>query len=244
MLENLEDIKKLEQYNEHINKLESLFKSVIIKGEYEQYRLAPCLMLFNFISLLRGVAILDCNHMVESGNIIIRSMFEILIDFLYCETDRKLYLRFGEYQDVKRVLLYKNVPQDIKNQVNAEDYNNKTFPNYKNFKLKYNIKNDKNLSNWCNKSIYKRVEIVSKEIPEILELYYTIYKLNCDYTHNYVQTLVQYTNYDNGDLHVNYDNKYNKDKFYLIKQINSLVDIFSSEFEKKYANATLADLKF
>lgn len=187
MLENLEDIKKLEQYNEHINKLESLFKSVIIKGEYEQYRLAPCLMLFNFISLLRGVAILDCNHMVESGNIIIRSMFEILIDFLYCETDRKLYLRFGEYQDVKRVLLYKNVPQDIKNQVNAEDYNNKTFPNYKNFKLKYNIKNDKNLSNWCNKSIYKRVEIVSKEIPEILELYYTIYKLNCDYTHNYVQ---------------------------------------------------------
>ena len=36
MLENLEDIKKLERYNEHINKLESLFKSVIIKGEYER----------------------------------------------------------------------------------------------------------------------------------------------------------------------------------------------------------------
>ncbi len=46
-------------------------------------------LLFSFIDLLRGVAILDNNHMVVAGNIIVRSMFELLIDFLYCETDRK-----------------------------------------------------------------------------------------------------------------------------------------------------------
>ena len=114
MLDNLVDNRKLEKYNEHITRLEDLFKSVVIVGNYEEYRLAPCLMLFNFIDLLRGVTILDSNHMVTSGNIIIRSMFEILLDFLYCETDRKLYLRFGEYQDVNRVLLYKSVPQNIK----------------------------------------------------------------------------------------------------------------------------------
>lgn len=100
MAENIinEDRIKLNKYNEHITSLEDLLKSVTIKGNYEQFRLAPCFLLFSFIDLLRGVAILDNNHMVVAGNIIVRSMFELLIDFLYCETDRKnLYLRFGEY---------------------------------------------------------------------------------------------------------------------------------------------------
>lgn len=170
-------------------------KSVIITGNYEEYRLAPCLMLFNFIDLLRGVTILDSNHMISSGNIIIRSMFEILLDFLYCETNRKLYLRFGKYQDVSRVLLYKSVPQDIKNQVDKEKYNSITFPNFDNSKVKYNIKDDKKeLSNWCGKSIFQRVKIVSKRIAKILNLYYNIYKLNYDYTHNYAGTITQYVN--------------------------------------------------
>ena len=112
MAENIinEDRIKLNKYNEHITSLEDLLKSVTIKGNYEQFRLAPCFLLFSFIDLLRGVAILDNNHMVVAGNIIVRSMFELLIDFLYCETDRKnLYLRFGEYQDINRVLLYNSV---------------------------------------------------------------------------------------------------------------------------------------
>ena len=91
MAENIinEDRIKLNKYNEHITSLEDLLKSVTIKGNYEQFRLAPCFLLFSFIDLLRGVAILDNNHMVVAGNIIVRSMFELLIDFLYCETDRK-----------------------------------------------------------------------------------------------------------------------------------------------------------
>ncbi len=157
MLDNLVDNKKWEKYNEHITRLENLFKSVIIVGNYEEYRLAPCLMLFNFIDLLRGVTILDSNHMVISGNIIIRSMFEILLDFLYCETNRKLYLRFGEYQDVNRVLLYKSVPQNIKDKVDKENYNNITVPNFEEFKFKYNIKNDK-------KEMYEYFDNLLKEI--------------------------------------------------------------------------------
>lgn len=245
MLDNLIDNKKLEKYNEHITRLENLFKSVIITGNYEEYRLAPCLMLFNFINLLRGVTVLDSNHMISSGNIIIRSMFEILLDFLYCETNKKLYLRFGEYQDVSRVLLYKSVPQDVKNQVDKEKYNSITFPNFENFKVKYNIKDDKKeLSNWCGKSIFQRVKIVSKRFPEILDLYYNIYKLNCDYTHNYAGTITQYVNYNNKTLNANYSNKYNKNKFHLIKQVNSLADIFYNEFEKQYANVALSNLEF
>ena len=172
-------------------------------------------------------------------------MFEILLDFLYCETDRKLYLRFGEYQDVNRVLLYKSVPQNIKDKVDKEDYNNITVPNFERFKIKYNIKNEKKeLSNWCGKSIFQRVKIVSKKIPEILDLYYNIYKLNCDYTHNYAGTITQYVNYNNKSLNANYSNKHNKDKFCLIRQINSLTDIFYNEFKKQYANVSLANLEF
>lgn len=77
--------------------------------------------------------------------------------------------------------------------------------------------------------------MVSKRFPEILDLYYNIYKLNCNYTYNYAGTITQYANYSN---------KYNKDKFYLIKQVNSLADIFYNEFEKQYANVTLSNLEF
>lgn len=245
MITNLVDSKKMKRYNEHITRLEKLFESVIIVGTYEEYRLAPCLMLFNFIDLLRGIAVLDFNHMITSGNIIIRSMFEILLDFLYCETDRKLYLRFGEYQDVNRVLLYEAVLQNIKDKVDKENYNNITIPNFEKFKTKYNIKKDsKELLNWCGKSISQRVKIVSKKIPEISDLYYNIYKLNCNYIHNYAGTITQYVNYNNKRLNVDYSNKYSKDKFGLMKQINSLTDIFYNEFEKRYANVSLANLEF
>ena len=97
-------------------------------------------LLFSFIDLLRGVAILDNNHMVVAGNIIVRSMFELLIDFLYCETDRKnLYLRFGEYQDINRVLLYNSVSSDIQEKVDKDKYENVTLKNYNLFLEKYNI---------------------------------------------------------------------------------------------------------
>ena len=132
------DYEKLDRYNMHIIKLENLLKSVELSGTYEEFRLTPCLMLFNFIDLLRSVSILDNYHMVVSGKIIIRSMFEILIDFLYCETDRKnLYQRFGEYQDVNRVLLYNSLTEELQSKVNRDDYNNITLPNYERFRKKY-----------------------------------------------------------------------------------------------------------
>ena len=139
----MEDKIKLERYNKHISKLEELLKSVDIKGDYEQYRFAPCFMLFNFIDLLRSVALLDYNHMRFSGNIIIRSMFELLVDFLYCETNRnELYSRFGSYENVNRVLLYEAVPKEIKSKIDEETYRNYTFQEYKNFIKKYNINPD------------------------------------------------------------------------------------------------------
>ena len=147
--EQEENNEKLKIYNKYITKLESLFKSTIIKGQYEGYRLIPSLMLFNFINLLRGVAVLDYNHMLESGNIVIRSMFEVLIDFLYCETDRKLYLRFGEYLYVEKILFYKNISSNIKNQISEEDFSDEIL---KKMNRKYNL--DEllfNLKKWFNK---------------------------------------------------------------------------------------------
>ena len=122
--EDLIDSVKLNRYNYHISRLEKTFKSVIIKGEYEQYRIAPCFMLFTFIDLLRSIAILDNNHMTSAGNIVVRTMFEILLDFLYCETDRKnLYLRFGEYKYVSINLKYESFTKEMQDKINQENYN-------------------------------------------------------------------------------------------------------------------------
>ena len=249
-IEQIINSRKLEQYNTYITNLEELITSVKINGTYEQYRLAPCLMLFNFIDLLRSVCILDTNHMVSASKIVTRSMFEILLDYLYCETDRKkLYRRFGEYQNVNRVLLYKTIPDDLKKQVNQDDFNNITLPKYKEFLKRYKInKKDKNyrkkISNWSGYSISQRVSIVSQQIPEINDLYLNIYKVNCDYTHTYASTLCEYATLENNTIHINYSNQYNKNNFSIIKEINSLVDIFYNNFKENYYNKYLKDIIF
>ena len=136
---NIDEI-NLNIYNKHITNLESKFKSVNIKGIYEQFRLVSCFMLFNFVDLLRAVAVLDNCHMITAGSIITSSMFEILLDFLYCETDRrKLYERFVKYQCVKWVNLCNILPDYLKDYVNKDQYENITLKEYESFKLMYNI---------------------------------------------------------------------------------------------------------
>ena len=238
-----EDEIKLKKYKEPITSLENLFKSVNIKGEYEQFRLAPCFMLFSFIDLLRSVAVLDNNHMMTSGSIIIRSMFEILLDFLYCETDRKnLYERFGNYPDVNKVILYNALPDDFKENVNME--NNITLKNYNLFKEKYHIRNDWELDKWSGLSVRKRVNIVSKTIPEINSLFLNIYKLTCEYSHPSAETICEYAELINQEIHMNYEKKYNKDRFLLIRQVNSMAEIFYNKFSNTYANKSLMQLEF
>lgn len=238
---------KLNKYNEHITNLEKMLKSVTIKGNYEQFRLTPCFLLFSFIDLLRGVAVLDNNHMVVAGNIIVRSMFELLIDFLYCETDRKnLYLRLVEYQDINRVLLYNSVSSDIQEKVDKDKFENITLKKYNMFIEKYNInpKDKRKLSSWCALSIKERVDKVSEMVPEIYDLYLNIYKINCNYTHTDSGTICEYAELINGGINLNYQRKYNKDKFLLIKEINSMVEIFYNRFEDTYANNSLEEITF
>lgn len=248
IVESLTDSAKLDKYNSHITKLENAFKSVIIKGTYEQYRIAPCFMLFTFIDLLRSIAILDNNHMISAGNIVLRTMFEILLDFLYCETDRKnLYLRFGEYKNVNIVLKYKSLTKEMQSQINQEAYTQNIIPNYNDFLKKYNIdvkKNKKALFSWSGNSIKNKVDIVAKKIPEINVLYYNIYSLNCEYVHNYSETITQYGTYENNSIAVDYQKKYKQDNFVLMRQTNSLADLFYDEFNKVYSNKKLSDICF
>ena len=239
------DCEKLDRYNEHIIKLENLLRSVDLSGTYEEFRLTPCLMLFNFIDLLRSVSILDNYHMVVSGKIIIRSMFEILIDFLYCETDRKnLYQRFGEYQDVNRVLLYNSLTEELQSKVNRDDYNNITLPNYERFRTNYNIQSKKQLNNWSGLSLYNRVKSVSEIVPEIMDIYFNIYKVNCGYAHTYADTLCEYTSLNNRRLNLSYEKKYKKDEFILINSIDSLANILYENFRTSYYEKKLEDINF
>ena len=236
---------RLTKYNEHITKLESLFKSVYIRGEYPSYKLAPCFMLFSFIDLLRGVTLLDFNHLFSSGNIIVRTMYEILVDYLYCETNRKfLYLRFAEFQNVSRVQLYNSSPKEVQKNIDVFTFRNYTLPEYNRFIKKYKIKNNKQLNNWSGISFKSRVDIVGKNIPKILDLYTVIYKINCNYTHTQADTISEYSYFFNGEVHMNYEQKYCKDNLLLLKQVNSLVDIFYEHFNKNYANKNLSEISF
>lgn len=240
-----EDKAKLDKYNEHIANLENLFKSVNPNGTYKQFRLAPCFMLFNFIDFLRGVTVLDNNHMLTSGSIIIRSMFEVLLDFLYCETDRKkLYERFGMYQHVNRVILYNELPEHLKAQINKEQYENITLKEYEKFKEKYNVADCRELNNWSGLSIKQRINFVSKIVPEINDLYLNIYKITCDYTHTSATTVCEYAELINQKINMSYEQKYNQDKYLLIRQVNSMVEIFYNKFNDNYANKELSEIDF
>jgi len=239
-----EDKVKNNRYNEHITNLENLFISVNIKGTYEDFRFAPCFMLFSFIDLLRSVAILDNSHMITAGNIIIRSMFEILVDFLYCETDKKLYERFGKYQSVNRVNLYNELSEDLKNKVNKEKYENNILKEFDAFKEKYNITKKNELYNWSGLSVKEMVNIISKDVPEIKGLFLNIYKTNCEYTHPSSTSICEYAKLLDKKVKVSYEQKYNKDKYLLIRQINSMVEIFYNKFNDNYANKKLTGIDF
>ncbi len=245
MNDNYIDSVKLNKYNEHIEKLENLLKSVNLTGDYESFRLTPCLMLFNFIDLLRSVAVLDNSHIAVAGEIIIRSMFEILIDFLYCETDRgNLYIRFVEYQNVKRVLLYEISTNDIKEKINKNDYEEITSKKYNEFKDKYKIKNRNELYYWSGLSISKMVDKVKEVEPEVSDLFLNIYKVNCNYVHTNADLICSYCSISDKQLNLEYDKNYKKDKYILIQKINSLVDIFYKYFNNIYANKDLINIKF
>lgn len=245
MNDNDIDFIKLDKYNEHIKKLEDLLKSVNLTGNYESFRLAPYLMLFNFINLLKSVALLDRNHIIVAGEIIIRTMYEILIDFLYCETDRgNLYLRFGEYQNVKRVLLYEISTDDIKEEINKEDYEKITLKKYDEFIVKYKIKSKKELYSWSGLSISKMIDKIKKIEPEAFDLFLRIYKVNCNYVHTDADLICSYCSINDKQLNLDYEKIYKKNKYILIQKINSLVDIFYKHFNNIYGNKDLANIKF
>ncbi len=52
-------------------------------------------------------------------------------------------------------------------------------------------------------------------MPEIYNLYLNIYKINCDYTHTDAGTICEYAEHINEGIDLNYQRKYNKDKFFI-----------------------------
>ena len=90
----------------------------------------------------------------------------------------------------------------------------------------------------------KRVNLVSKIVPEINNLFLNIYKIDCDYTHPSAETICEYAELANQEINMSYQRKYNKDKFLLIKQVNSMVEIFYNKFSDSYANKSLEKIEF
>ena len=71
-------------------------------------------------------------------------------------------------------------------------------------------------------------------MPEIYNLYLNIYKINCDYTYTDAGTICEYAEHINEGIDLNYQRKYNKDKFLLIKEINDRQAIKIDKLNRKY----------
>lgn len=71
-----------------------------------------------------------------------------------------------------------------------------------------------------------------------------IYKINCNYTHTDSGTISEYAEIINGGINLDYQRNYNKDKFLLIQEINSMAEIFYNRFEYTYANNSLEEINF
>jgi len=226
--------KRIECFIEKLVGIEPQFEKQI-----DTYKLMPFLMKIKFVILLKSILLLEINEMRQASSIIVRSLYEILIDFLYCETDPKnLYSRFKEYASVSRVKMTELLNDDEKEGINMEDYTQITIPEYEKFKIKYNIIKDNQLYNWSGKKIGEKIMILKKEYNDIENLHKKIYKFNCTNSHLDSNQLIKSTfKIKNNYWELNYsDTTFKNGPLSVIVGISEVANIFLEIFEKKYNN--------
>lgn len=227
----------VKQINYYIDELIKINMNIEPKVEIETYKIVPYLMKTKFVILLKSIALLEFNEMRQSTGIIVRSLFEILVDFLYCETNKEeLYTRFKSFSNVTKVKYYNLIEGKRVDGINQKDFNNKTLPAYNAFKSKYNITNDNQLKWWCGITLNKRIEIIKLKFPEIEEMYKLVYKLRCDDIHLDSNQLISHNfKVDNNMWIINYNDKsFWNLPYEIVQEINSVAGLFLYVFKKEY----------
>ncbi len=167
-----------------------------IMSEYEIIRIS---LIAKFLKSVKAIYILDHYGFFEDANILLRTIYEILIILLYCELDTDNYYRYKNYRYVKLKNYWNNLDEEDRKKVlpraitEIESNYNKFYDKY----LKDKPKNEKNF--WNGIPFSKTVEVVYQKYKDekIMELYNTMYKLSCEDVHSdYCSIINNYLKYE------------------------------------------------
>lgn len=151
-------------------------------------------LLAKYTKSVKAIYVLDSYGFYEDAKIILRSIFELFIIILYCETDTTLYYRYKNFQYIILNKYFEGLNEEEKNKVfpkAIENIKNKVFQ-FSNDYYEGNFKKvDK--SNWNGIPFKETVNRTSKNYNdnEILIYYDVIYKLNCENTHSDYNSIIK-----------------------------------------------------
>ena len=155
--------------------------------------------LSKYVKTVKAIRILDLLGYFEECDILIRSLYEIVVEIAYLELDiNKNYERLELYSYHENKKFIEQLSKEFKADINtildyekinlmADEYKNKKYDGSRNY--------------WNGMSIRDTAKIVDKEwhdgkdFVSLEKLYFVIYKIDCLFSHNSVKILE--TNYIN-----------------------------------------------
>ena len=110
--------------------------------QLETYTLIPYMLLAKYVKTLKSIYLLNMNGFNESCDILIRTLYEIVVIIMYCNINpNKNYKRYIEYSIVKRKKLLDCLDESLYCKINDID---NLVKKYREYIVKYEIKeNDK-----------------------------------------------------------------------------------------------------
>lgn len=229
-------MKKQELYRDLILSLEGVFDQGI---EDSLEGIVKISLLSKYIKTLKAIALLDNEGYFEDAQILVRSLFEILITVSYSEFHHT-YNRYMLYSYVTRKKLldkFKSKGFNVREEIEQEIKNG-----YEKFINNFNISGN-DLNTWNGISFRKTVYDVASnyDLRYIIILYEAIYIIASGHVHSESLSSMQYINLSDLDNNiVDYKIDANKDESYLdvFEKVSRLNEVFLPMYKgEKYSRS-------
>lgn len=191
---------KNERYNKLIAELGNKLGNNNIDKPFtiETYKVIQSALLAKYIKSAKVIALLDMNGFFEDAKIILRTVYEILLILLYCNLNPEEY--YDRYKKHRCIVVKKYINSlsetDLtKVSKSVLENNEKEVQDY------IRIYGKHNKDKWNGKSQSDTAKELSKRYndPGIIDLFYSIYTLNCESVHSDFSSIIDsYLNISNG----------------------------------------------
>lgn len=165
----------------------------IIQSEWEEsketHKVIRIAMFCKYYKTIQAIGKLDLQGYFEDAQVLLRCAYELLINLLYCNTNKTNYIRFHEFKYVLYNKYYNKLNAEQKKLVDQESLKGilRGYESYKNNYIKTN--NDKKY--WNGLNLYDTVISVKETYGDDIEKMYTsIYSLYSDDVHSNILGLV------------------------------------------------------